>query len=193
MSWIENLLIITGISMDVFALMECQGSLVAKVRLRQLAGLCAAVAAVQFAALLVGWLLVRGYFASSLPDDGQILGQILALLIFVGIGIHLAVKAVRNERVIERREEGISIRPALRKLVISTMYAFLAGIAFGFFSTGMVALLVMIAAASVLFIVAGIYTGYHFGFEQKQKAYIVGAVLLLAAGADVLVRLFHVI
>ena len=29
MNWIENLLIVAGLSLDIFAAMECQGSLVA--------------------------------------------------------------------------------------------------------------------------------------------------------------------
>ena len=31
--------------------------------------------------------------------------------------------------------------------------------------------------------------GYHYGFEQKTKVYIVGAILFWAAGIDVIVRL----
>ena len=31
MNWMENLLIIAGVSLDIFAAMECQGSLVAKI------------------------------------------------------------------------------------------------------------------------------------------------------------------
>lgn len=30
MNWIENLLIIGGVSLDIFATMECEGSVVAK-------------------------------------------------------------------------------------------------------------------------------------------------------------------
>ena len=49
--------------------------------------------------------------------------------------------------------------------------------------------LIMVALLTVICIVAGIYTGYHFGFEQKTKVYIVGAILFWAAGIDVIVRL----
>lgn len=37
--------------------------------------------------------------------------------------------------------------------------------------------MIMVALLTVVCIVAGIYTGYHFGFEQKTKVYIVGAIL----------------
>ena len=32
MNWIENVLIIAGVSLDIFAAMECQGALVATVQ-----------------------------------------------------------------------------------------------------------------------------------------------------------------
>lgn len=40
MNWIENLLILVGISLDIFAGMECQGSLVAKIDKKHLTLVC---------------------------------------------------------------------------------------------------------------------------------------------------------
>ena len=54
MNALENLLIIAGISLDIFAAMECQGSLVAKIDKKQLGKLCVLIAAWQMAALFVG-------------------------------------------------------------------------------------------------------------------------------------------
>ena len=34
MNWMENLLIVAGVSLDIFAAMECQGSLVAKINIK---------------------------------------------------------------------------------------------------------------------------------------------------------------
>lgn len=36
MNWIETLIIVCGLSMDVFASVECQGAMLAKIRTRQL-------------------------------------------------------------------------------------------------------------------------------------------------------------
>jgi len=44
MNWIENVLIIAGVSLDIFAAMECQGALVAKVDKKQLSVICALIA-----------------------------------------------------------------------------------------------------------------------------------------------------
>ena len=50
MNWIENVLIIAGVSLDIFAAMECQGALVAKVDKKQLSVICALIAVWQLRA-----------------------------------------------------------------------------------------------------------------------------------------------
>ena len=81
------------------------------------------------------------------------------------------------------------MKRVLRIAGITAFYTVLAGIAFGFLGTGLFTIMIMVALLTVICIVAGIYTGYHFGFEQKTKVYIVGAILFWAAGIDVIVRL----
>ena len=54
MNWIENLLILAGISLDIFAAMECQGSLVAKIDKVHLSIICILIAMWQMAALFIG-------------------------------------------------------------------------------------------------------------------------------------------
>ena len=43
MNWMENLLIVAGVSLDIFAAMECQGSLVAKINKKNLTVICGIV------------------------------------------------------------------------------------------------------------------------------------------------------
>ena len=76
----------------------------------------------------------------------------------------------------------------LRLSGVTSFYTIMTGIAFGFVGTNLTIVLIMIVAVSVIFIILGVYTGYHFGFEQKTKAYIVGAIFLWLAGADIIVR-----
>ena len=40
MNWMESVLIIGGISLDIFAAMECQGSVVAKIERKGLLSVC---------------------------------------------------------------------------------------------------------------------------------------------------------
>ena len=53
---------------------------------------------------------------------------------------------------------------------------------------------VVILTCSVLVVVGGLYTGYHFGFESKTGAYVAGAILLWIAGGEILLRsVLHII
>ena len=188
MNWVENLLIIGGISLDIFAGMECQGSLVAKIDKKQLGWVCALIAAWQLTSLYVGNVFSRLLYGDSITKREETIGIVIATVIFFCLGIRLMIKAVRNERIYEHREDHISFRRFLSMVAGTSLYTLLAGIAFGFLGTDLAIMLVMIACLTIAVVVTGMYTGYHFGFEHKTKAYICGAVLLWVAGFDVIFR-----
>ena len=159
MNALENLLIIAGISLDIFAAMECQGSLIAKIDKKQLGKLCVLIAAWQMTAA-----------------------------IFFCLGVRLVAKAIKNERIIEHCEQKLGWKHLLAIAAVTSSYTLLTGIAFGFLGTNLLVMLLMVAGLTIAVVVAGIYTGYHLGFEHKTKAYIAGAILLWIAGIDVIVK-----
>ena len=106
MNWMENLLIIAGVSLDIFAAMECQGSLVAKINKKNLTVICGIVALAQLITLYLGHFLSSLFcHYRSVPDE-KLLGQIISMVIFMILGIRLMVKAIRNEHVEEHLESG---------------------------------------------------------------------------------------
>ena len=188
MNWVENLLIVAGISLDIFGAMECQGSLVNKVNKKLLSGICVLMAVCQLIALFLGHFLSDLFCKSHPMSDERFLGEILAMVIFFGLGIRLIVKAIRNERIEEHLEMNLGIRRFVRLASVSSLYTILAGIAFGFIGTNVIAILVMIVVVTIAFVIGGIYTGYHMGFTSKTTVYTVGAILLWIAGIDVLLQ-----
>ena len=188
MNWVENLLIVAGISLDIFGAMECQGSLVNKVNKKLLSGICVLMAVCQLIALFLGHFLSDLFCKSHPMSDERFLGEILAMVIFFGLGIRLIVKAIRNERIEEHLEMNLGIRRFVRLASVSSLYTILAGIAFGFIGTNVIAILVMIVVVTIAFVIGGMYTGYHWGFTSKTTVYTVGAILLWIAGIDVLLQ-----
>lgn len=188
MGWIENLLIVAGASLEIFAALECQGSLVSKVNKKQLSIICVLVTLFQLASMYVGYFLSTLVIRKNPVSDEALLGEILSIAILFCLGIRLIAKAIRNEMLEERLQSHISLRRIVRIAAVTSLYTILAGIAFGFLSTSLVIILIMVAVLSVVCIIAGVYTGYHFGFEQKTKVYIIGAILFWVAGIDIIVR-----
>lgn len=188
MNWIENVLIIVGISLDIFATTECQGSLVAKIDKKQLALVCALVSVWQIVALALGNFLSDLLYSNKLAHDEKFVGLVIAAVIFFGLGVRQVVKAVRNEWINEHREEKLNVRHLLQTVVMTSVYTLLAGIAFGFLGTDLALMLLLVAGITIAVVIMGMYTGYHMGFEHKTKAYVGGALLLWIAGIDVIVR-----
>lgn len=188
MNWIEDLLIVLGISLDIFAEMECQGSLVARINKKHLSLICVLTAAIQLLALYLGHLLSSLYCRKYPKTDEQVLGQVISMLICLGLGVRLIVKAIRNEHLEEHLEKNPGIRRFVRMASVSSIYTVMAGIAFGFLGTNLAAILIMIVVLTVIVVAAGMYTGYRLGFASKSTVYVIGAALLLAAAADVLIR-----
>ena len=189
MSWIEIVLITIGMSLDTFAAVECQGALVAKLEKKRLSMAVTVIALWQTIALLIGSFLVTllNQYDTQLSGEAFI-GRILAILILFGMGLRMFVKAWRNERIVEKREDGLDIKKTFFSIAKGTIFTILTGIAFAFLEADIKAVLIMIICVTVAMVIIGLYTGYRLGFEQKSKAYIGGGALLIAAGIDVIVR-----
>ena len=99
MNWMENLLIIAGVSLDIFAAMECQGSLVAKINKKNLTVICGIVALAQLITLYLGHFLSSLFCHYRSVSDEKLLGQIISMVIFMILGIRLMVKAIRRNRI----------------------------------------------------------------------------------------------
>ena len=83
MNWMENLLIIAGVSLDIFAAMECQGSLVAKINKNNLTVICGIVSLAQLITLYLGHFLYSMFCNyRSVPAD-KLLGPLIYQVCFI--------------------------------------------------------------------------------------------------------------
>lgn len=188
MDMIEEVVILLGISLDVFGAMECQGALVAKIEKKQLAVFCGILAVGQ-----AGFLGIGGYISKLLCRDRMhsqdiFLGQVAAATIFLCLGVRLFLKAWRNEQIVEHREERVNVLGLLKRYIRGSMFTLLTGIAFGLLGKRLLFLLLLVAALTITAVIVGMYTGFRLGYEHKLKAYILGGALLFAGGATVITR-----
>ncbi len=188
MNWIEILVITLAISLDIFAAVECQGALVARVKKKHLVLVCALLSAWQVTALYLGSFLAELLRSYDSREDYMLTGRIMASIIFICLGIRQMVKAWKNESIDERREDNLGVRRFLPMAAVASIYTLLTGVAFGFLESTLWMILLMIVAFTIVVVVLGMYTGYRFGFEQKTKAYIAGGALLIIGGIDVIIR-----
>lgn len=110
MTWIENVMIIFGISFEVFAIMECNGSMVANIKKSRLTIIGVILSLLQLVMLGVGYIISRLLINIVTTTDEVVIGHILAIAIFVLLGIRLIIKALKNDIINEKLEEKMEIK-----------------------------------------------------------------------------------
>lgn len=188
MNTIEELVVILGMSFDVFAMMECHGSLIAKVEKKRLVAACFLLALGQAAALGIGDSISLRLCENRRGAHEAFLGQVVAATIFLCLGARLFRKAWQKEGILERREDKPNLTETARLYTQTMAFTLLAGLAFGLLQSGRAALLAMVMLLTATGAILGVYTGLHFGFEQRGKAYLAGGTLLAIGGLDVILR-----
>ncbi|MGN0484683.1 MAG: manganese efflux pump MntP family protein [Lachnospiraceae bacterium] len=186
MDWWEVLLITIGISLDIFAATECEGALTARVEKKSLFLITLAIGATQVGALFIGAFLAGMVYPSKSTDKRLVL--VLVELILFAVGVRMIRKAIKNERIMEHRVERVELKRMFHMIAMTSVNTICIGAAFAFMGTDLLLILSMIAAVTVAVVILGTYTGYHFGYEQKSKAYAIGGGILLAAGVDVVIK-----
>ena len=102
MNWIETLIIVCGLSMDVFASVECQGAMLAKIRTKQLVLVTLLVSVWQVIVLYLGNLGADLLCKYDIKESQVILGEVISVAVFLCLGIRLLIKAWKNDRIDER-------------------------------------------------------------------------------------------
>ena len=190
MNVIESILILSGASLDIFAAMTCQGSLVLKVNKKHLALVCLIVAGLQILAFLPAYALAAHY-CSLYPSRGRWQPELfLAILILLALGGHMLFLGIRNKFVEEHLVREFKASVYARIAVGTCLYALLAGLVFGFGQSLLIVLLPELALLSCLAVICGMYTGHHFGFAPKTGAYFAGAILQWIAAARIFLKLW---
>lgn len=186
MNTLENILIIAGISLDVFASMEIQGAMLQKVNKKTLLVVSAIVFLLQLMFFFGGYAAGYGIDRAGVWRNASWVGYILDTIIFAFLGARLIVKGIRREFVDETRSV-ITVKQYAKIIAVTTVYTLFAGCAYGLVGTHVIIMLALIVLFSFIVVISGLYAGYHFGFEGKTVVYVVGGIILWVAGAEILI------
>lgn len=188
MSLIENLLIIAGILLDVFAAMEIQGAMISHIKKRTLIIACLVVAGIELAFYFAGYAVCRVGISQGYISDPEHYGEEITAIVLALLGIRLVAKAIKREFIQEHLKESLKVFEYARMIVMSSIYTAVAGAVCALVGITIWHLIVIIIVISVIMVVFGLYTGLHFGFENKTIAYLAGALLLWSVSIEMLLN-----
>ena len=181
MGLIELFLIAVGLSMDAFAVSVCKGLAMPKCTFKKVA--------------IVG--LWFGGFQALLPAIGYILGaqfqeaiasidHWIAFVLLALIGGNMIHEALDNDE--EEADASLDVKTMFLLAVATSIDALAIGITFAFLKVNIIPAVCFIGIVTFIISFAGVKIGNVFGARYKNKAEIVGGIILILLGLKILLE-----
>lgn len=181
MGLIELFLIAVGLSMDAFAVSVCKGLAMPKCTFKK-------------AAIVGLWF---GGFQALMPAIGYILGaqfqeaiasidHWIAFVLLALIGGNMIHEALDNDE--EEADVSLDVKTMFLLAVATSIDALAIGITFAFLKVSIIPAVCFIGIVTFIISFAGVKIGNVFGARYKNKAEIVGGVILILLGLKILLE-----
>lgn len=181
MGLIELFLIAVGLSMDAFAVSVCKGLAMPKCTFKK-------------AAIVGLWF---GGFQALMPAIGYILGaqfqeaiasidHWIAFVLLALIGGNMIHEALDNDE--EEADASLDVKTMFLLAVATSIDALAIGITFAFLKVNIIPAVCFIGIVTFIISFPGVKIGNVFGARYKNKAEIVGGVILILLGLKILLE-----
>ena len=181
MGLIELFLIAVGLSMDAFAVSVCKGLAMPKCTFKK-------------AAIVGLWF---GGFQALMPAIGYVLGaqfqetiasidHWIAFVLLALIGGNMIHEALDNDE--EEADASLDVKTMFLLAVATSIDALAIGITFAFLKLNIIPAVCFIGIVTFIISFAGVKIGNVFGARYKNKAEIVGGVILILLGLKILLE-----
>ena len=181
MGLIELFLIAVGLSMDAFAVSVCKGLAMPKCTFKK-------------AAIVGLWF---GGFQALMPAIGYILGaqfqeaiasidHWIAFVLLALIGGNMIHEALDNDE--EEADASLNVKTMFLLAVATSIDALAIGITFAFLKVHIIPAVCFIGIVTFIISFAGVKIGNVFGARYKNKAEIVGGIILILLGLKILLE-----
>lgn len=181
MGLIELFLIAVGLSMDAFAVSVCKGLAMPKCTFKK-------------AAIVGLWF---GGFQALMPAIGYVLGaqfqetiasidHWIAFVLLALIGGNMIHEALDNDE--EEADASLDVKTMFLLAVATSIDALAIGITFAFLKVSIIPAVCFIGIVTFIISFAGVKIGNVFGARYKNKAEIVGGIILILLGLKILLE-----
>lgn len=186
----ETILIALGMSQEIFARVICESATYAKVDRKKLGIYSLAFAIWEFGALAIGYYSVELVEYLGIVQPGSKTLHLVAVLIILSQAINMIRRGIKNEIVLERRRDNISLAELMKANLYFGFRTYLIGIAFDACNSSLGIELFSLIVAALLAAISALYIGYRYGYSFKNKAYFIGSFLLISTDILMSARFF---
>lgn len=181
MGLIELFLIAVGLSMDAFAVSVCKGLAMPKCTFKKAAIVGLWFGGFQALMPAIGYVLGAQFQETIASIDHWIVFVLLAL-----IGGNMIHEALDNDE--EEADASLDVKTMFLLAVATSIDALAIGITFAFLKVNIIPAVCFIGIVTFIISFAGVKIGNVFGARYKNKAEIVGGIILILLGLKILLE-----
>ena len=186
----QTLIIVIGLSLDVFAYCLYKGAMISEVKKASITKAVSLFTGFQVGMMVVGTMITHIPVFRNLYLSANRLWSCLAAFAFFAIGITMVVKSARRskKKIEEQKQDVFNWKVILLWAFVTSIDALIAGVGFGFMGLRLLATLAIMAIITALSSIAGFAAGYWLGCGPMNKFVLIGGCMVLFGGADLLVN-----
>ena len=181
MSIVELFILAVGLSMDAFAVSICKGLSLGKIKPKHMCIAGAWFGGFQALMPAIGYILGAQFQEAIASIDHWIAFVLLAL-----IGGNMIHEALDNDE--EEADASLDVKPMFLLAVATSIDALAIGITFAFLKVNIIPAVCFIGIVTFIISFAGVKIGNVFGARYKNKAEIVGGIILILLGLKILLE-----
>lgn len=187
MGIIELALIGVGLSMDAFAVSICKGLSMKKVDVKYMVVLAIFFGGFQALMPSIGWFLGSRFQQYITAVDHWI-----AFILLAAIGGKMILDVIKEKGEGEEVCPDASVKIDLKENVVlavaTSIDALAVGITFAFLQVRLALSVTVIGCITFGFTIAGVFIGNVFGSKIKDKATLIGGLILIGIGVKILLE-----
>lgn len=179
MTIIELIFIGIGLGMDACSVAICKG-----LSMQKMSWYKAFIIALYFATFQLLMPLIGYCFGDCLGEQVKVYNHIIACVLLLLLGINMIKEAYTNDD--DNIDDSISFKNMIVPAIATSIDALTVGMTFSLLDINIILAGIIIFIVTFLLSIIGTRVGQLFGEKYKQKAQILGGIILLALGIHML-------
>ena len=182
MTALELIFLSLGLGMDAFAVSICKGLAMKKSSLKS------GIIVGTYFGLFQAFMPIIGYvFSKSFSILFQNIDHWIAFFLLTLLGINMIKETMNQDRGLNL-SEGTTFQDMVGVSLATSIDALAVGITFAFLKISIIKSVIIIGVLTFLLSFLGVFIGNKFGAKFKDKAQILGGVILILIGIKILIE-----
>ncbi len=186
----QTIVIVIGLSLDVFAYCLYKGAMISEVRKGEITKVVSLFTGFQVGMMVIGTMITQIPALKEKYLSANRIWTFLAAVTFFALGIVMLVKAAkkRHRVIVEKKQDQFNYHVIIFWAFITSIDALIAGVGFGFMGLKLLGSLLIMAVFTAACAIAGFASGYWLGCGPMNKFVAIGGCMVLVGGVDLLVN-----